>query len=265
MERFLLLQFPTVVLALLMVIFAVGSALIGLWAVTKSRELQSFESHNDVAGFIIAVVGVVYGVLLAFVVVLVWERFDEARQIADGEAEVVVALYRDAAGFPAHAPALRAAVARYAHSAVDDEWPTMSRSQQDSQKTDAAMVGLFGTYRSVPVEGPLEEILLTAAFDDLDELAEARRARLFASSGRLPPSLWLLVLAGGAITVAFTYFFAVPSFRAHCLMVAALAALVGLTLFLIVSLDYPFTGDVAVEPTSLRGVIEEFAHLDAAG
>jgi hypothetical protein len=35
--------------------------------------------HNDVAGFIYAVLGVIYAVLLALVVIAVWEQFDRAR------------------------------------------------------------------------------------------------------------------------------------------------------------------------------------------
>ena len=46
------------------------------------------------AGFILAVVGVVYAVLLAFVVVIVWQQFDSARADADREATIVLALYR---------------------------------------------------------------------------------------------------------------------------------------------------------------------------
>ena len=34
--------------------------------------------HNDVAGFIYAVIGVIYAVLLAFVVIVEWEMFRDA-------------------------------------------------------------------------------------------------------------------------------------------------------------------------------------------
>jgi len=35
-------------------------------------------AHNDRAGFILAVIGVVYAVLLAFVAIGTWERFNQA-------------------------------------------------------------------------------------------------------------------------------------------------------------------------------------------
>ena len=65
--------------------------------VRRSVELSTLEAHHDVAGFILAVVGVVYAVLLAFVVVIVWQQFDSSRSDADREATIVLALYQDAA------------------------------------------------------------------------------------------------------------------------------------------------------------------------
>jgi len=37
--------------------------------------------HNEVTGFIIAVVGVIYAVLLGFVVIVSWENFNEAENV----------------------------------------------------------------------------------------------------------------------------------------------------------------------------------------
>jgi hypothetical protein len=70
--------------------------------------------------------------------------------------------------------------------------------------------------------------------------------------------LWLVLVAGAVVTIGFTFFFGVPNVRAHALMVAALAAMVGLILFLVLSLDLPFTGDLSVGPSSMLHAIEEF-------
>lgn len=255
---------PSGVLCALLVVLVVGASLAGLWLVRRSTELESLSAHNDVAGFIIAVVGVVYGVMLAFVVVIVWERFDAADEIADREATLVEALYRDAAALTGHVPALRSQLRSYARSVVEDEWPAMASSQDESERTDEAMAGVFSAYRSVDPANPNYQIYLDAAIGRLDDLAEARRARISASSSQLPQPLWVLVLVGGLIVVAFTYFFAVSSFRAHGLMVAALAAMIALTVFLIVSLTFPYSGDLAVAPDGMRDTLTEFAHLDAA-
>src|SRR4051812_8985175 len=40
---------------------------------------EELEQHHDVAGFVYGVIGVLYGVVLAFVVVIVWEQHTTVR------------------------------------------------------------------------------------------------------------------------------------------------------------------------------------------
>ncbi len=78
------------------------------------------------------------------------------------------------------------------------------------------------------------------------------------SSSQIPGPLWLVLIGGGAITVAFTYFFGLPSFRAQAIMVAALAAVIALSGLTILTLNLPFTGGVAIKPEAMRAEIDEF-------
>src|SRR5205807_6291102 len=116
LEKFLLVNVPTVLLALLAFGVAVGLAIGGLLLVRQSVELSTLERHNDVAGFIIAVIGVLYAVLLAFVVVISWQNFDRAEQIANSEAELVSGLYRDASAFQPQTATIRGHLDTYARS-----------------------------------------------------------------------------------------------------------------------------------------------------
>jgi hypothetical protein len=76
MQRFLLLHIPSPVLGLLFLGVVVAVALGAMWLVRRSTEVESLESHKEVAGFIIAVIGGLYSVLLAFIVVTAWESFE---------------------------------------------------------------------------------------------------------------------------------------------------------------------------------------------
>lgn len=62
------------------------------------------------------------------------------------------------------------------------------------------------------------------------------------------------------IVVGFTYLFDLRSTAAHMLMVAALALTIGLVLFTIGALDYPFSGDIRVGPDAFNSVIERMEH-----
>ena len=52
-------------------------------------------AHNDLAGFSIAIISVVYAVLLAFIAVATWESFSSAETIVQAEAGYIGNLYRD--------------------------------------------------------------------------------------------------------------------------------------------------------------------------
>ena len=65
---------------------------------------------------------------------------------------------------------------------------------------------------------------------------------------------------GGVITIGFTYFFCISHFGAHILMVAALSTMIALTLFVILSLDLPFSGDLRVTSAAMENAIREFSH-----
>ena len=51
------------------------------------------QEHNDVAGFIYAVLGVAYAVLLGLVVVASWEQFQTARNTAEREASELAEVF----------------------------------------------------------------------------------------------------------------------------------------------------------------------------
>ena len=128
-QTWLLLNVPSVLLIGGIVAFCVALSLGGLVLVRRNVEPSALEAHHDVAGFILAVVGVVYAVLLAFIVIIVYEQFDTAQAEADREATIVLALYRDAAALGNLGPDTRPLIRRYAEHVVDDEWPTMAEEQ----------------------------------------------------------------------------------------------------------------------------------------
>jgi hypothetical protein len=254
---------PTGVLGVAIVALAVALSLGGLVFVRRSVELSTLESHHEVAGFILAVVGVVYAVLLAFVVVVTWQQFEDARSATDTEAAEIAGLYRTSAALPAGGARMRRALSAYTYSVADDEWPEMAEHHRESRRTDAALLRVWATLRALRPRGSRQAPFYQEAVTRLVDASEMRRTRVLTSGTQLPVPVWVVLIVGAAISVAFTYFFGVRNFVAQALMVGALAAITGLVLFLILSLDLPFTGDVGVGPATMREVAREFAHEGA--
>ena len=63
--------------------------------------------HNDVAGYLFSAVGVLYAVVLGFVVVVVWQKYDGAVSNVENEVDAVGNLYHVVDAFPAPAPRSR--------------------------------------------------------------------------------------------------------------------------------------------------------------
>ena len=73
---------------------AIMLALLGLAVVRRSVPHDRLARHTDVAGYVYAVIGVIYAVILAQVVVAAWEEYRDARAIAAAEANAVLNLAR---------------------------------------------------------------------------------------------------------------------------------------------------------------------------
>jgi hypothetical protein len=72
--------------------------------------------------------------------------------------------------------------------------------------------------------------------------------------------MWVVLLAAGMITIGFSFFFGIENVWAQVLMVAALAATISLVLFLILTLDQPFSGVAAIEPEAFLQLENTFDH-----
>jgi hypothetical protein len=114
--------------------------------------------HNDVAGFIIAVAGVIYAVLLAFVVIVSWENFSHAEDIVGQEASALRTIYRDSGAFPPEVrDRLHEDVRRYATAVVEKEWPAMGRGQPGSPEVARVLEEISGDLVALPAGTPTQQ------------------------------------------------------------------------------------------------------------
>lgn len=234
---------------------AVAASLGGLLLVRRSVARATLEQHHEVVGFVYAVVGICYGVLLAFAAVVAWEGYDEARMVAAAESDVVADLLRSAEVFdPSSRDLLNAALRAYVRSVIESEWPAMARGEH-SATAAAAFDTLWSVYRSVRPRDAVELAWYTESIRRLDDLGDARRLRLLDAHSDVPGVLWVVLVAGAALTIGFSYLFAAREFVVQALMTAALAALIALVLFLVLALENPFSGPLRIPPTAFVAVV----------
>lgn len=219
------------------------------------------KSNNEVAGFMFAGVAVIYGVLLAFVFLVVWQQFNDAQNVVEREANTALNLFRLGQELPdPYGADLRAGVQNYLRLSVDNEWQAMARGKSDPAAT-GAMEGLWRLHREFDAAGLSEHDQQNTWFSMMDSLSDNRASRILASHNELPALMWVLLWGGAGITLAFTLFFRVPDARFHVLMSGSFTALAAFAIFLIIELNSPFAGSIAVEPTSFQQAIQVIQQL----
>ena len=253
----------TIVQALVLIVGSVVLALLGLYNVRRRVPLEVQMEQNEVAGFFIAVLGVVYGVLLAFAVIVVWEDLDEARDTAEREANSVGDLYRIAGGLPdSIRRPLQEQTLAYARSVVVEEWP-MLRHGGESPNSGAAIESIWTLIQRFDPNGAREEALYDKLLDEVQEINDERRMRLLASRDGIPYLVWAVLIGGGVVTVLFTYFFGLKNFRAQIAMTVLYVSSIGFVLFLVASIDYPYSGSVSVRPEAMEAVIQRIEQVES--
>jgi AcrR family transcriptional regulator len=255
-----LYDIPTFWLGVLFVGVFLAFSLGGLW-MTRSWMRRQGDSHNDLANYYIAAVGVFYALLIGLISVATWENYTDVESTVAHEAVTLADLYRDFEGYPPEVRAeLRQRLRNYVRHVIEEEWPYQRRGVQPPEH-NRAMMELAHRLASFEPATAGQEVVHGEIFRQFNEFLTYRRLRLQAVGSGLPGLMWFVVLIGAAVTMSITFFLWTDNLRIHSLLTASLALIVGLMVFLIFSLDKPLIGRVSVGPDSfeevLRVVMEE--------
>ncbi len=243
-----------VLVVFLSILLAVG----GLALVQYLVPWQVRRQHNDVAGFIYAVLGVVYAVLLGFVTIVVWEDYEVAKTTTDDEANELAELFWLGRGLPdPQGERLQELAHSYARVVIDEEWPLMEQGRA-SPHAAAIAHEMRSTIYDFEPSNAAEQVLYEQGLERVHELVDERRLRLLEAREGMPDILWGVLVVGGIIVVGFTYLFGLENTRSHTLMIAALAAIIALVLFTIYALNHPFTGITRIKPDAFELVLDTF-------
>jgi hypothetical protein len=246
---------PTWIMALVVIAIVVGLSLIGLVISSRVLHLEVRRKHNEFAGFNSALVGVFFAVLLAFIAVAAWESFGKASDTAEREASLAGDLWRDAFAMPDPAKTqLLGEIHDYVEIVIAKEWPAMDKGAPFGDEGWAPLFKFHRVLTGIRADDAMQVAMVTETLSRLNSLYDARRQRILAAQDHIEPTVWAVVLLGTLLTITFTYFFGMDSFRMHALMTTAVAVTLALIIVLILAFDYPFRGEVQVTPDGFRNV-----------
>jgi hypothetical protein len=252
----LLNDLPTWLVALIVVGGCTGLAVVLLLLLRDTVRASMREMHNDVAGYVFAVIGVLYALLVGFIIFASWEHIGAAESDVRGEAASLTALYQSTTGLPdGTRQQAQAELRRYTSLVITVGWPALAHGAA-TPSIDASLDRLYQIYtkgRTAGEAAPVESESLQL----LNQVTAARAERLADAHGFLTGPFWGVVIFGGVCTLAFALLFYLENAGIQIAMIALLAGLISSMLFLLVILDHPFAGGYSVSPEPFRIALEQ--------
>jgi hypothetical protein len=245
---------PSWILFLLIVGGSVALAWIGTVLLRRRTTAPKDDRHNEVAGFIFATVGVLYAVLLAFTVIIVWEQYLSAESAVSQEAAALITVAHDASSFPEPARGqVYDQLHAYAQFVINEEWRTMDESTLEHEESTGALAAIntiWSIYRSLP---PSQVDSHTT--ESLDNLSTQRAVRLQSNVAALPDVLWFGLVIGAVVTIFFCLVLHMENVQLHAAMTALLTGLIATSIWMILMINHPFAGDIHVSTTAFQHAI----------
>ena len=207
-----------------------------------------FVQHNEVAGYVLGVLGTIYAVMLSFVTVVVWQEYDASTTRLSIERAEVASVWHLAVGLPEPLRAhVQSGMGRYARLMIDEEWPLM-RVGQNSSRAEDVLTDLIGELSRAKTLSPGEAVVQSQSLQHLIAVHSARNERLTDNVSGVNWLEWTVMFLGAATVIGMGYLFGLRNVRVHLMMTATLAIVIASMWVLIFELDYPYRGDLAISP-----------------
>ncbi len=211
----------------------------------------------------LSVIGTMFAVMLAFVILLALQSYQRAREGASVEAIAVAELHSVAGVFQSPvSDRLRGELVCYARAVVKDEWPAM-REGRSSDLVQSWIDKLGQESAIAEPHGVREETAYAQWFDEKAQRRDGRRERLAEATPFVPLPLWFVLCLGASLTLA--YMVAQADRREGLLIqsipIGFVSALATAGLLVVFFLDHPYTNESgSIAPTEMRRTLTLIDH-----
>jgi Protein of unknown function (DUF4239) len=214
-------------------------------------------TDSEFTGAMLQSVMVFYGLAVALIAVSVWQTYSDTSTVVSAEATSLAALYRDVSSYPEPIRLqLQQELREYTQNLIEEAWPLQQRGKvpvggvERMNRLQSILVSFEPTTES-------QKLLHGETLAAYNKMIHARRLRLDAVNTGLPSVMWAVVLLGAFIGLSASFFFKVEDVRLHVIEVLLLAVFIGLIIFMILSLDRPFRGDLGIPPDAYQLVYDQ--------
>jgi hypothetical protein len=261
MNMYWVYDLPNWLFELLTILLFVAFSLGGLLASRRMiRRVHLQRSYNDIVGFYLAGITVLYGVTLGLLAIGAWTTYTETDAKVAQEAAAVASLYRTVGSLEEPLRSvLQQDLREYIRSVIEVGWPEQRRGIVPIENRDS-LDKFRRDFRKFEPTTEGEKVLEQDISVEFDALEMSRSIRLDSVTDELPSPLWSLIMFGAAVCIVSTWFFHMESLKMHIWMTLLFSGLIGLMVFMVAALDNPYRGKISVSPEPLARVYHQMVN-----
>ena len=255
-----ILRWPLSVSVIIVVALSVVVPWLAVRLVRRLWPHPVFKENNELVGFTYSVYGLIYGVLLAFTIVVAWQRFEETERLVLKETTLLSDLWRDSLVFrPWVRDYIQKDLVAYAQSVVDDEWPEMAARGKAHPKTEKIYEDLWAITYVFVAKTQIREHYMAHYLGVMNDLGATRQLRLLHSRMEVHSILWLVLLIGAVPTIVYPLLFSSRHAWVQVAIMGCIMMIVMMGLLVTLSLQHPFSGEVSsIQPDAFRDLLDSF-------
>lgn len=242
-------------------LWVAGSAFLAACVAYLVRRIGATEGtveNNEAAGQVFTLVGGLQAVLVAFVLISLFDAASAAEDGSYAEADSLVATVWAADSLPERTRAEITEAARsYARTVIDEEWPRMREGRPVGDRGWDELSDLRRMVAAAPAADEWAIDQKGEASEQLWSAYQARQERInAATSGGVNSVVWFALVAGAIMSLALPLLFGGPRPLTHILIVSTLAATMTVLLFATQQLQNPYSGGAEIEPTAFVSALD---------
>jgi hypothetical protein len=218
--------------------------------------------NNDAAGQVFTIVGGLHAVLVAFILISLFDSVGAASDDAQSEADSLVAATWAADALPGDAKdRVHQLAVAYAQTVEQQEWPRLTDGGEVPATGWTQLDQMRQAVAAAPADGDWEVDRKTEASNQLWSVYQARQQRLAHSGGGgVGAVVWFALILGSLITaILLPNLFGGTRLAAHVIIVSTLAGTITLLLFAIYQLQNPFSGGAKVPAEAFTAALARLA------
>lgn len=252
------MELNSYVVAVLIIFASSAFAVLGLLLARRVCHFENLRASHEVSGYLLSVVGTLYGVVLGLVVVDAMQHYQTASDIVERESNNLADVYILAKQLPQpRRDEVRGLCRGYAEQVLHTEWQQMRCSTYCPLARTKAVELMEGLMNFEP-QTENEKAIYPQLINEASQFWQNRQARIKMASKGLPAAEWTALIAGALILVVFTYMFGMENIRLQVLMTTLVSMLISLNLILLLLFAYPFSGDLGLAPDAFQSLKEIF-------